>query len=231
MSHRSFLHVGCGPARKGSRTPGFDTLDWREIRLDIDPTVTPDVVASLTDMSAVETASADAIYSSHNIEHLYPHEVPIALAEFRRVLKDDGYAVITCPDVQSIAQFVAQNGIDAVAYQSGMGPITPLDMLYGHNTSMARGNLYMAHRTAFTRESLARALGRAGFGSVVAFSKPTKFELWAIGAKTEISREILMTHAEVHVPGFVMPKSDQAALWDKTLATLNRRSEPMADPL
>jgi hypothetical protein len=189
MSQRSFLHVGCGPARKGPRTPGFDTSDWREIRLDIDPSVQPDVVTSLTDMSAVETEAAEAIFSSHNIEHLYPHEVPLALGEFRRVLKDDGYAVITCPDVQAIAQFIAQNGIDAVAYQSGMGPITPLDMLYGHNASMARGNLYMAHRTAFTRDSLARALGRAGFGSVVSFAKPARFELWAIGAKTERSED------------------------------------------
>ncbi len=211
MSHRSFLHVGCGPARKGPRTHGFDTPDWTEIRLDIDPSVEPDIVASLTDMSAVPSGEADAIFSSHNIEHLYPHEVPVALTEFRRVLKDEGYAVITCPDVQSIAQFIAQNGIDSIAYQSGMGPITPLDMLYGHNASMARGNLYMAHRTAFARESLARALGRAGFGSVVAFSKPARFELWAIGSKSERDQETMLMLAEAHVPGFKRSTRAEAA--------------------
>lgn len=211
MSHRSFLHVGCGPARKGPRTYGFDTPDWSEIRLDIDPSVEPDVVASLTDMSAVQSQSADAIFSSHNIEHLYPHEVPVALSEFRRVLKDDGYAVITCPDVQSIAQFIAQNGIDAVAYQSGMGPITPLDMLYGHNASLARGNLYMAHRTAFTRNSLARAIKRAGFGSVIAFAKPARFELWVIGSKSERDQDAMITLADMHVPGFTRPKRSDAA--------------------
>lgn len=211
MSKRSFLHVGCGPARKGPRTPGFDTPDWTEIRLDIDPSVKPDIVASLTDMSAVPSSQADAIFSSHNIEHLYPHDVPVALTEFRRVLKDDGYAVITCPDVQSIAQFIVKNGIDAIAYQSGMGPITPLDMLYGHNASMARGNLYMAHHTAFSRESLARALGRAGFGSVVAFSKPARFELWAIGSKPERDQDTMLELAETHVPGFVRPERSNAA--------------------
>lgn len=211
MSQRSFLHVGCGPARKGPRTPGFDTPDWTEIRLDIDPSVSPDIVASLTDMSAVRSDQADAIFSSHNIEHLYPHEVPVALGEFRRVLKDDGYAVITCPDVQSIAQFVAQSGLEAVAYLSGMGPITPLDMLYGHNASMANGNLYMAHKTAFTQETLGRALTRAGFGSVIAFSKPARFELWAIGSKTERDQDTMLTLAETHVPRFVRSERSKAA--------------------
>ncbi len=92
-----FLHVGCGTQRKGPATPGFNSDQWREIRLDINPSVSPDVIGTMTDMSAVPSASVDAIYSSHNIEHLYPHEVPVALAEFRRVLKDDGFTVITCP--------------------------------------------------------------------------------------------------------------------------------------
>lgn len=211
MSQRIFLHVGCGPACKGPRTPGFDTPDWSEIRLDIDPSVEPDVIASLTDMSAVTSRSADAIFSSHNIEHLYPHDVPMALGEFRRVLKDDGYAVITCPDVQSIAQFIGQNGIDAVAYQSGMGPITPLDMLYGHNDSIARGNFYMAHRTAFTRDSLAHTLRCAGFNSIVAFAKPARFELWAIGSKSERDQETMLMLAETHVPGFLRPERSNVA--------------------
>ena len=55
----------------------------------------------MTDMSAVETGSMDALFSSHNVEHLYPHEVPVAFVEFHRVLNDDGFAIITGPDLQS----------------------------------------------------------------------------------------------------------------------------------
>ncbi|MDO8705893.1 MAG: methyltransferase domain-containing protein [Sulfuricaulis sp.] len=62
----------------------------------------------MTDMSAVATGSVDAVYSSHNIEHLYPHEVPVALAEFRRVLRGDGLLVIACPDLQSVCALVAE---------------------------------------------------------------------------------------------------------------------------
>jgi predicted SAM-dependent methyltransferase len=43
-------------------------------------------------MKAVASESVDAIFSSHNIEHLYPHEVPVALAEFIRVLKPGLFA-------------------------------------------------------------------------------------------------------------------------------------------
>ena len=92
-----FLHVGCGHKRKDS-TP-FANHNWREIRLDIDSVVQPDVIGTITNMKAVEDVSVDAVFSSHNIEHLYAHEVPIAFAEFFRVLKPDGFVLLTCPDL------------------------------------------------------------------------------------------------------------------------------------
>ena len=45
----------------------------------------------MTDMPAVEDAYVDAVFSSHNIEHLYAHEVAEALSEFKRVLNEDGF--------------------------------------------------------------------------------------------------------------------------------------------
>ena len=78
---KTFLHVGCGRLNK-SNCLGFESDDWDEIRLDIDKEVEPDIIGTLTDMNAVETASVDAVYSSHNIEHIFPYEIPIALKEF-----------------------------------------------------------------------------------------------------------------------------------------------------
>ena len=60
----TFLHVGCGHQRKNATTREFDSPDWNEIRLDIDPGVQPDLVGSITQMDGVETASVDAIYSN-----------------------------------------------------------------------------------------------------------------------------------------------------------------------
>ncbi len=74
---KSFLHVGCGAKRKNSTTREFASPDWSELRLDIDQSVQPDIIGSMTDMSQLGNASVDALFSSHNIEHLYAHEVPL----------------------------------------------------------------------------------------------------------------------------------------------------------
>ena len=149
---KTFLHVGCCPKRKDQTTRAFNVPEWSEQRLDIDASVAPDIIGTMTDMSGVAHTSVDAVFSSHNIEHLYPHEVPVALAEFKRVLKPDGFVVITCPDLQSVCALVAQDQLPEPAYTLPAGPITPLDIFYGHRPPMARGNLYMAHRCGFTQK-------------------------------------------------------------------------------
>lgn len=197
----TFLHVGCGPKHKDQTTRGFNQLHWSEKRLDIDESVKPDVIGTMTHMPAVETGSIDAIFSSHNIEHLYPHEVPVALAEFLRVLKDDGFFVVTCPDLQSVCALVAQDKLTDAAYQSPAGPIAPLDILYGHRASMARGNLYMAHRSGFTQKVLVATLQAAGFKSVASLCRPNQFDLWALASKSERGETEIRALAAERFPG------------------------------
>jgi ubiquinone/menaquinone biosynthesis C-methylase UbiE len=196
---KSFLHVGCGPKRKAQTTKGFNTPDWTEIRLDIDPSAQPDVIGTMTDMSAVASESVDAIYSSHNIEHLYPHEVPLAFAEFLRVLKSDGFFVVTCPDLQSVCKLVAEDKLTDPAYTSPAGPIAPLDILYGHRPSMAKGNLYMAHRCGFTEKVLSGTLQSSGFKRVASMKRGAPyFDLWALATKADLNEEELLSLAKNH---------------------------------
>lgn len=195
---KKFLHVGCGPKSKQQTTKGFNTDAWQEIRLDIDKAVEPDVIGTMTDMHLVANEAVDAIFSSHNIEHLYPHEVPIALKEFLRVLNEAGFLLITCPDLQSVCALVAENKLTETAYESAAGPITPLDILYGHRASMQAGNLYMAHRCGFTKDVLTKALIQAGFKSVIAAARPTHFDLWAIASKATLSTEQLWALLKEH---------------------------------
>ncbi|MFW9605658.1 MAG: class I SAM-dependent methyltransferase [Pseudomonas sp.] len=197
---KTLLHVGCGPKRKDRTTPGFNTPEWQEIRLDIDPSVQPDVIGSMTNMSAVADASVDAIFSSHNIEHLYPHEVPLALAEFRRVLKPDGFAVITCPDLQSVCKLVAEDRLTDAAYQSPAGPIAPLDILYGHRAAMAQGNLYMAHRCGFTKKVLGATLQAAGFAVIGTRARSAHFDLWALASMNARTGEAMRDLIAAHFP-------------------------------
>ena len=147
----TFLHVGCG-SKKKEHTP-FANLNWEEIRLDINQKTKPDIIGSMLNMENVKDQSVDAVFSSHNIEHVYPHEVPIALKEFRRVIKDTGFLLITCPDLEPVCSLVADNKLTETAYSSPAGPITPLDILYGHRPSIANGNHFMAHKCGFTAKS------------------------------------------------------------------------------
>lgn len=185
----TFLHVGCGPKRK-EQTP-FANLGWDEIRLDIDESVAPDVIGTMTDMSAVEDGCVDAVFSSHNIEHLYPHEVPVALAEFKRVLKPDGFVLITCPDLRSVAALIAEDKLVDPAYVSPAGPIAPIDILYGHRVAMHQGNLYMAHRCGFTEKVLVGTLQAAGFSQVASQTRPQVFDLWALATKAAWEEDVL----------------------------------------
>lgn len=194
------LHIGCGPKRKAQTTAGFDTPEWEEVRLDIDPAVEPDIVGTMTDMSAVPDGAMDAVFSSHNIEHLYAFEVPDALAEFRRVLKPDGIAVITCPDLQSVAALVAEGKLTEPAYVSSAGPISPLDILYGHRSAMAQGNLFMAHRCGFTGPVLSQVLHEAGFAQVIVRRRPKYFDLWALASVSERPEAEIRGLAQLHFP-------------------------------
>ena len=159
---KSFLNVGCGPI-DSPKIRGFDNEDWKEIRLDIDEGVNPDIVGTLTNMKLVETASVDAVHSAYNIDHIYPHEVPIALAEFYRVLKEDGIVYIRCPDIQLISEAVINDQLLETLYESPAGPISPIDIIYGNRQEIVEGNEYMAKKCGFTYSVLNMAFSEAGF--------------------------------------------------------------------
>jgi SAM-dependent methyltransferase len=178
---RIVLHVGCGPADGQSLHQRFRGPEWREIRVDLDPNVEPDLVASITDLHPIAEGSVDAVWSSHNLEHLSAHEVPLALREFFRVLRPAGIVLITLPDLQQVAEFIVADKLEEVAYESAVGPITPLDCVFGLGKDIAAGRTLMAHRTGFTATTLRKHLERAGFGNVRIWFSP--FAFWAEGTK------------------------------------------------
>lgn len=195
---KKFLHVGCGMLTKESTTFGFKTGAWDEVRFDINEAVKPDVLGTMTDLSNIADKSMDAIFSSHNIEHLFPHEVPVALKEFFRVLNDDGFLVITCPDLKSVCALVAEDKLAEPAYYSPSGPISPIDILYGHRAAMAAGNHYMAHKCGFTEKVLNSALQSAGFTMVLTIAIPSSFALWSIASKSVKTEDEMRALAALH---------------------------------
>lgn len=179
---RVFLNLGCGRTGADRLPPIFRSSEWRQVRIDIDEQVQPDIVNSNEELKDIADASADAIWSSHNLEHLPVHRLPQAMAEMYRVLKPDGFAVITLPDLHAVAQLVVDGRLTEVAYESPAGPIRALDMLFGHTASLAAGNDYMAHRSGFDAKFLAESLLEAGFVEVH-ITKGECYDLWAYAYK------------------------------------------------
>lgn len=149
---RTLLHVGCA----GDALPEW-LGDFKETRLDIDPAMSPDIVASMIDMGDIGTY--DALLCRHALEHLYSHEVPTALSEFRRVLKPGGVVMVFVPDLQDV------QATDEVLFESPSGPISGLDLLYGFRVATTH-NPHMQHKTGFVAATLNRAIESAGFKNV-----------------------------------------------------------------
>ena len=196
---KAFLHVGCGNNNK-SDLKGFNNDNWKEIRFDIDKNVKPDIVGTLTDMKLVETGSVDAVYSSHNIEHIFPHEVPIALSEFYRVLKEDGMVVITCPDLQSAGEALTQDKLFETLYEGHDGPVTAFDVLFGHRETTADGNVFMIHKGGFTYSLLDKAFYEAGF-KVRVGGRSGVCSLYLVAFKQKKSEEEVKKIAIPFLPG------------------------------
>ena len=143
--------------------------DWEKVWLDIDPAVKPDLVCDARELATLPAAQFDAVYCSHNLEHYHRHEVPRVLRGFLHVLKPEGFIHVRVPDLGELMRVVVEKGldIDDVLYQSPAGPITVRDTIYGYGVEIERsGNDFFAHKTGFTRKSLAAMLAQCGFAHI-----------------------------------------------------------------
>ena len=147
-----------------------------------DPSVSPDILADVTDLSAIESGSVDAVYSAHCLEHLFLHQVGAAIAEAYRILSDDGFLFVIVPDLQAIAEYIVNDRLHEVVYQSAAGPVTAHDMIYGFSPYLARGKNGMAHHCGFTPGLLLRNLQAAPFAEIV-MKRRSNQELAAVARK------------------------------------------------
>jgi hypothetical protein len=180
-SHRVLLNAGCG-SPDDARLPRF-FREWRQIRVDVDPSMKPDVVTSIADLSAIPNGTVDAVWSAHCVEHLFAHQVPGALNEFRRVLCETGFACIIVPDLQAIAHWIATDRLHETIYQSAAGPVTAHDMVWGFGAAIARGKSAMAHHCGFTPTLFLDCLKRAGFAEIVLRRRKSNLELAALALR------------------------------------------------
>lgn len=80
------LELGCGNRKRNSCAIGIDILDYPDV----------DIVGDIYEvMASFSSASVDAVYSYHFIEHV--SDVPKLLTELARVIKPNGYLEFVAP--------------------------------------------------------------------------------------------------------------------------------------
>jgi SAM-dependent methyltransferase len=197
---RGKLLVNLGSGAKGSAWLPAMFAQWRELRVDIDAAVAPDILADITDLSAIESGSADAVWSAHCIEHLYLFQVGTAIAEAYRILSDDGFFCMIVPDLQAIAEYIASDRLHEVVYESPAGPVVAHDIVFGFGPHLAQGRSAMAHNCGFTPTLLLQKLQEAPFTEIV-LRRRAGHELAGVACKRapsgEAEREALLAALEL----------------------------------
>lgn len=175
---KTLLHVGCGHQGRESTHGRFHGAEWNHVRVDIDPNVKPDVVDDIATLSTFEDGCCDGVFSSHNLEHLHMHDISGALKSFYRVLRPQGVLVITMPDLQSACEVIAQGRGLETLYVSPAGPISAIDIVFGHRALSAQ-NAFMAHRSGLTASWLHEMILDIGFLGVSVLRQNAHYALWA----------------------------------------------------
>ncbi len=159
---------------------------WQHVLLDIDQKRNPDIICDARELMSLPANEYDAVYCSHNLEHYYRHDVPKVLRGFIHVLKENGFADISVPDLDTLMKTVVQKemDIDDILYQVPIGPIKVRDVIYGYGVEIEQsGNDFFAHKTGFTPKSLKGILNECGFSHI--FTGVGDFQVRAIAFKDE----------------------------------------------
>lgn len=141
---RMRLHIGGTEARSG----------WQI--LNVAPAPGVDHVGNCSDLGRFKDGSIEEIYASHVLEHLsYVKDLPRALVEWHRVLKDGGRAMIAVPDFAVICRLFLDPARDAAQR------FYLMRLAFGGQT-----DAHDFHYVGLTFELLSLYLSGAGFSDV-----------------------------------------------------------------
>ncbi|MDP2710955.1 MAG: hypothetical protein Q8O56_07030 [Solirubrobacteraceae bacterium] len=150
-----FVNLGCG--RHGK--PG-----WVNVDSALAPGVT--CVYDCRRHIPLPASCAQAVFTEHLMEHLdYDDEVPVFLAECRRILQADGIIRIVVPDGRKYLLAYAAGGWDHLRAFSPLldghdGYATPMEVVNAHFRQGGQ------HRYSYDFDTLRECLLRSGFEDV-----------------------------------------------------------------
>lgn len=136
------LHLGCG-------------TNIREGYLNIDEYVkAPGILNVDVFKLPIEDSFVDEIFTEHMLEHLSKYEVPKALKEWARVLKNNGKLIMNLPNLEwCLQEWLAKPEEERWNWQ--------LDTIFGLQTHPGE-----YHKTGFTKSRLHELLKNAGFKEI-----------------------------------------------------------------
>jgi SAM-dependent methyltransferase len=185
------LNVGSGG--RGSQMPQI-YANWDVVWLDLNPTFQPDLLMDARDLGTLEPGQFDAVFSSHCLEHIYPHELRAVIHGMWHVLKADGFVDISVPNIGRLLELVHERGLDldSHVYDSPGGPICVRDMIWGysrHQEYTHRPELNL-HKNGFSQRTLGQLLINSDFPA--AYMVSNDLDLRVIGFKQPPGNERLV---------------------------------------
>lgn len=159
------LNAGCAGDDIKPLFPNWNVVGMDVV--DVDISTSPDALASITNLS-FKDGSFDAVYCSDVLEHVYFHEVKLALKEFFRVTTSGGMIFVQSPDISEVCRRIGKGDIDmhTKAYKASCGEILYHDMIYGYQKRVAEGDLYMQHKCGLDLNICTSLLREAGYNFV-----------------------------------------------------------------
>ena len=136
------IKINIGGGKKHPRIKGWQIVDLREtadIKLDITRQRLP-----------FDENSVDIIFTSHTLEHIYPHDLDFILKEFYRVLTPGtGFLRISVPDIRKACQAYVNNDIkffknSELTYTYDKAPIGGLlaSWFYSYGSKVGYGHVH-----------------------------------------------------------------------------------------
>lgn len=119
----------------------------------------PEILAQATEIPLPD-GCADELMAIHLLEHLHSWDVPVALAEWRRLLKPGGLLVLEMPDIVKCAKNLVK-----LIERGDEKSINSMAM-HGFYGEQSTRDPWMCHRYGWAPKTLTPVLQAAGFTKI-----------------------------------------------------------------
>jgi len=150
------LHLGCGP----NIFDGYINVEGDYILNSKGGPADGVVIHNITETYPLPDNSVDEILSVHVIEHIIPTDIPAMFAEWKRILKPEGFVAVEWPDLLKMCQYICYHP----------------DSLWSDNKKVLKqsvagifGNIgkykdpAMLHKWGYSEESMIKLFEKHGF--------------------------------------------------------------------